>query len=153
MVKDRLPVKTDDFAVGNLVSLLFMKRIIADRHFLNYKLDSLVLVVGTRRGKLYHMSSCCFLLFCFVVLFCVIPSLSRVLVLRMDLFNREEFVREPTLQVLNSLKKSELIDVAVHYKLTVETSMKKGKIKKILIDYLVDEELVPEEESSEDATK
>ena len=40
----------------------------------------------------------------------------------MDSFSVEDLVREPTLCVIHSLKKSQLIDIARHYKLEVDSS-------------------------------
>ena len=39
----------------------------------------------------------------------------------MEPFNLEAFVREATLQIINLLKKPQLIEVANHYKLEVNT--------------------------------
>ena len=64
----------------------------------------------------------------------------------MEPFNIETFVEEPTLRVVKSLKKAELVSVAQHYKLEVGSTMKKSQIKQLVIDYLVEEEIVSEEE-------
>ena len=61
-------------------------------------------------------------------------------------FNLQSFVGEPRMEEFNSLKKAELQQVAQHFKLTVNTSMGEGKIKKIALNHLVEEELLPEEE-------
>ena len=61
-------------------------------------------------------------------------------------FNLQSFVSEPRTEEFNSLKKAELLQVAQHFKLTVNTSMGKGEIKKIVLNHLVEEELLPEEE-------
>ena len=61
-------------------------------------------------------------------------------------FNLQSFVGEPRMEEFNSLKKAELLQVAQHFKLTVNTSMGKGEIKKIVLNHLVEEELLPEEE-------
>ena len=50
------------------------------------------------------------------------------------------------MEEFNSLKKAELLQVAQHFKLTVNTSMGKGEIKKIVLNHLVEEELLLEEE-------
>ena len=55
-------------------------------------------------------------------------------------------MKEPTLRVVNLLKKSQLIEVANHYELEVNSSKKKGEIKRSLIDHLTDEEIIPEDE-------
>ena len=64
----------------------------------------------------------------------------------MEPFSVNSFVAEPTLSLLNSLKKSQLTELANYYKLPVSGSMKKGEIKKLITVYLIDEELVPEED-------
>ena len=43
----------------------------------------------------------------------------------MEPFNLEAFVREPTLYIINLLKKPQLIEVANHYELEVNSSKKK----------------------------
>ena len=63
----------------------------------------------------------------------------------MEPFNIKTFVKEPTLTVVKLLKKAELVSVAQHYKLEVGSTMKKGLIKLLVIDYLVEEEIVSEE--------
>ena len=60
----------------------------------------------------------------------------------------EGFYTEPTLEVLNSLKKKELLDVVKHYKLEVSESASKAEIKKLVLDYLVEEELITEPETT-----
>ena len=62
----------------------------------------------------------------------------------MDVFSIELFTAKPTLLVLDSLKKTDLLTIAQHYELSVTTTQKKGEIN---WDYLTDEELVPEEET------
>ena len=64
----------------------------------------------------------------------------------MEEFRLESFVAEPTLRSLSLLKKPQLIEVANHYELSVVGSMKKGDIKRLITTYLIDEELVPEED-------
>lgn len=70
----------------------------------------------------------------------------------MEEFRVESFVAEPTLQVFNTLTKHQLTEVANSYKLAITGSMKKGEIKRLLIDYLIDEELVPEDEERSPVT-
>ena len=65
----------------------------------------------------------------------------------MDVFNIELFTARPTLLALDSFKKTDLLTIAQHYKLSVTTTQKKGEIKRLIWDYLTDEELVPEEET------
>ena len=49
----------------------------------------------------------------------------------MDTFNLETFVKEPTLRIINVLKKSQLLEVANYYKLEVNNSRKKSEIKQL----------------------
>ena len=65
----------------------------------------------------------------------------------MEHFSVESFVVEPTLSLLSSLKKPQLIEIANHYELSVAGTMKKGEIKRLITVYLTDEELVPEEDT------
>ena len=65
----------------------------------------------------------------------------------MEPFNFETFVEELTLKVIKSLKMTELIQVAQHYKLEVSSTLKKSKLKKLAIEYLVEEEVVSEDDS------
>ena len=81
------------------------------------------------------------LFFCFVEIY-----------FNMEEFRIDSFVAEPTLQVLNTLTKHQLTEVANFYKLAVTGSMKKGEIKRLLIDYLIDKELVPEDEGRSPVT-
>ena len=66
----------------------------------------------------------------------------------MDTFTLEAFVEEPTLQAINLLKKSQLLEVANYYKVEVNSSQKKSEVKQVLIDYLIDEEIIPEDDVS-----
>ena len=75
------------------------------------------------------------LFFCFVEIY-----------FNMEEFRIDSFAAEPTLQVLNTLTKHQLTEVANFYKLAVTGSMKKGEVKRLLVDYLIDKELVPEDE-------
>jgi len=65
----------------------------------------------------------------------------------MEPFNFEKFVEELTLKVIKSLKMTELIQVAQHYKLEVSSTLKKSELKKLAIEYLVEEEVVSEDDS------
>ena len=65
----------------------------------------------------------------------------------MELFNIETFVEELTLKVVKSLRKTELIQVAQHYKLEVSSTLNKSELKKLAIEYLVEEEVVSEDDS------
>ena len=60
-------------------------------------------------------------------------------------FNLETFVNEPSLQVVRTLKKSHLQQIASHFKLSTTTNMRKDELCKLVMEFLVDEELVPEE--------
>ena len=65
----------------------------------------------------------------------------------MEEFAVESFSEKPSLLTLNSLKKADLLAIAQHYKLSpITSSQKKGEIKKLIKEYLIDEELVPEDE-------
>ena len=59
----------------------------------------------------------------------------------------ESFYTEPTLEILNSLKKKELLDAAKHYKLEVTDSASKAEVKKLVLDCLVEEEWIAEPET------
>ena len=52
---------------------------------------------------------------------------------------------EPTLEALNLFKKKELIDAAKHFNLEVNECVSKAELKKLVLDYLV-EELMAEPE-------
>ena len=60
--------------------------------------------------------------------------------------NLEGFLSNPSLQELKLLKKSELQQIAMQFKLSFTLSSKKGKIYCLVAQHLVDEELVPEPE-------
>ena len=65
----------------------------------------------------------------------------------MEEFAVKSFAKKPSLLMLDSLKKVDLLAIAQHYKLSLITSsQKKGEIKKLIKDYLIDEELVPKDE-------
>ena len=57
----------------------------------------------------------------------------------------DAFTSKPTL--LDSLKKTDLLALAQYYKLSINTTQKKGDVKKLVQEYLIDEVLVPEEET------
>ena len=61
-------------------------------------------------------------------------------------FNLDTFVAEPRLDKFNGLKKADLLQISLHYKLAVNSSMGKGDIKKLVLNYLVEEEIFPEED-------
>ena len=57
-------------------------------------------------------------------------------------FDLKNFVSSPSLEVINSLKKANLLVVTQHYELSVNKSMSKARIKKLIVEYLQDEELL-----------
>ena len=57
-------------------------------------------------------------------------------------FDLEHFVSSPSLEVINSLKKANLLVIAQHYELSMNESMSKAQIKKSIVEYLLDEELL-----------
>ena len=60
-------------------------------------------------------------------------------------FNFENFVAEPSQEQLNIAKKTDLLELAKHYKLSqVKTFMRKQEIKNILIQHFVDGEIFDE---------
>ena len=61
-------------------------------------------------------------------------------------FSVESFVDAPKLSTLSSLKKAELTALAQHYKLEVTNTMKKSDIRKLLAEYLVEEEIVSDDD-------
>jgi len=63
----------------------------------------------------------------------------------MESFSVESFVEKPTLAVVRILKKAQLVELAQHYKLECGT-MKKSEVKELVVDYLIEEELVPDKE-------
>ena len=88
------------------------------------------------------------LFFCFSDRFSVKSSylLYSVISYKMSAeFNLETFVNEPSLQVVQTLKKSHLQQIASHFKLSMTTTMRKDELCKLVMEFLVDEELVPEE--------
>ena len=60
-------------------------------------------------------------------------------------FNSKTFVIEPSLQVVRTLKKSHLQQIASHFKLSTITTTRKEELCKLVMEFLLDEELVPEE--------
>ena len=59
-------------------------------------------------------------------------------------FELHTFVASPTIGELNSLKKSEIVQVAKHFRIEFTTKMRKDEIKKLVAEYLVDENIVSE---------
>jgi len=62
-------------------------------------------------------------------------------------FSVDSFVESPSLLSLGPLKKAELLSLAEHYKLEATQTMRKAEIRSKLVEYLVDEEIISEEES------
>ena len=62
----------------------------------------------------------------------------------------ERFYVEPTLEALNSLKKKDLIDAAKYHNVEGNESLLKAELKKLVLDYLVEEELIAEPESTDE---
>ena len=63
----------------------------------------------------------------------------------------EDFIEEPTKEALALLKKKELLDITKHYKIEVVDSARKAEIRKLIVDYLIEEDLINNGGSS-DAT-
>ncbi|KAJ8035007.1 hypothetical protein HOLleu_22079 [Holothuria leucospilota] len=58
-------------------------------------------------------------------------------------FNLDEFVANPSVEELESLKKSEIVKVAKHYGIEFQPLMRKDEIKRYVLEYLVDESILP----------
>ncbi|KAJ8047702.1 hypothetical protein HOLleu_06761 [Holothuria leucospilota] len=58
-------------------------------------------------------------------------------------FNLDEFVASPSVEELDSLKKSEIVKVAKHYGIEFQLLMRKDEIKRYVLEYLVDESILP----------
>jgi len=61
-------------------------------------------------------------------------------------FNVESFISSPKLSTLVLLKKTDLVALAQHYKLDVTSTMMKCNIWKMLMEYLMEEEIVSDKE-------
>ena len=60
-------------------------------------------------------------------------------------FDLDKFTAEPSVELLNLGKKTDLLNLAKHYKLSeIKSSMRKHEIKIILVQYFVDEEIFNE---------
>ena len=60
-------------------------------------------------------------------------------------FNQESFVADPSREMFNLAKKSDLLNLAKHYQLSeVKSSMRKQDVKTILAQYLIDAEIFDE---------
>ncbi|KAJ8047360.1 hypothetical protein HOLleu_06343 [Holothuria leucospilota] len=58
-------------------------------------------------------------------------------------FNLDKFVASPSVEELDSLKKSEVVKVAKHYGIEFQPLMRKDEIKRYVLEYLVDESILP----------
>ncbi|KAJ8029964.1 hypothetical protein HOLleu_29511 [Holothuria leucospilota] len=58
-------------------------------------------------------------------------------------FNLDEFVASPSVEELDSLKKSEIVKVAKHYGIEFQPLMRKDEVKRYVLEYLVDESILP----------
>ena len=60
-------------------------------------------------------------------------------------FDLDKFTVEPSVELLNLGKKTDLLNLAKHYKSSeIKSSMRKHEIKNILVQYFVDEEIFNE---------
>ena len=60
-------------------------------------------------------------------------------------FDLDKFTAEPSVELLNVGKKTDLLNLAKHYKLSeIKSSMRKHEIKNILVHYFVDEKIFNE---------
>ncbi|KAJ8030126.1 hypothetical protein HOLleu_26437 [Holothuria leucospilota] len=58
-------------------------------------------------------------------------------------FNLDKFVASPSVEELDSLKKSEIVKVAKHYGIEFQPLMRKDEIKRYVLEYLVNESILP----------
>ncbi|KAJ8039339.1 hypothetical protein HOLleu_17020 [Holothuria leucospilota] len=58
-------------------------------------------------------------------------------------FNLDKFVASPSVEELDSLQKSEIVKVAKHYGIEFQPLMQKDEIKRYVLEYLVDESILP----------
>ena len=68
-------------------------------------------------------------------------------------FDVERFVTTPTVGELNSLKKNELLQLVQHYKLTADASLSKSQVKEVVLKHLIDEEVIPPVETTEETAQ
>ncbi|KAJ8036057.1 hypothetical protein HOLleu_19922 [Holothuria leucospilota] len=57
--------------------------------------------------------------------------------------SRNKFVASPSVEELDSLKKSEIVKVAKHYGIEFQPLIRKDEIKRYVLEYLVDESVLP----------
>ena len=93
--------------------------------------------------------NCCFSVFIIIVLFLWSPLVDKIIA-EMDPFSIEEFVWNPFTHKF--IKKLQLIEFGTHYKLEVDASMKKGEVKRLLVEFLIDEKIIPEYEENSGVT-
>ena len=62
------------------------------------------------------------------------------------MFNLDSFVAELSLDKSNELKKVNLLQIGQYFKVAVNLSMGKGGIKKLVLNYLVENEIFTEED-------
>ncbi|KAJ8033956.1 hypothetical protein HOLleu_24351 [Holothuria leucospilota] len=58
-------------------------------------------------------------------------------------FNLDNLVASPSVEELDSLKKSEIVKFAKHYGIKFQPLMGKDEIKRYVLEYLVDERILP----------
>ncbi|KAJ8049249.1 hypothetical protein HOLleu_01918 [Holothuria leucospilota] len=58
-------------------------------------------------------------------------------------FNLDKFVASPSVEELDSFKKSEIVKVAKHYGTEFQPLMRKDETKRYVLEYLVDESILP----------
>ena len=61
-------------------------------------------------------------------------------------FSVDSFVASPKLTSIGPLRKAELLSLAQYYKLEVSQGMKKAEIRTMIVEYLIEEEIVSEDE-------
>ena len=59
-------------------------------------------------------------------------------------FNLEEFISSPTVEEINTLRKTDLLTIAQHYKLGATSATTKAQVKQMILQYFVDEEIFPD---------
>lgn len=77
-------------------------------------------------------------------------NISYVTLLETMSFEVEKFTETPSVEELNTLKKAELLQLINHYHLTASSSMPKSQIKQVIVAHLVDEEIIPSSEATEE---
>ena len=59
-------------------------------------------------------------------------------------FNLEEFSLNPDHEQLVNIKKTDWVQLARHYNVEYNTSMRKEELKNVVVEYLVDQQILPE---------